>query len=85
MSQKDIIDYKDVEIVLVHAGSDSQETMNNSEFQLEKEITRIVDWHLMPLICIFYFMDYLDRANMGNARLVYFIRKRMIDTKKTVA
>ncbi|KAI7901670.1 major facilitator superfamily domain-containing protein [Cokeromyces recurvatus] len=35
----------------------------------EKVITRIIDRHMMPLFCVFYFMDFLDRANIGNATL----------------
>lgn len=33
----------------------------------EKKITRIIDCRMMPLFCIFYFVDFLDRANIGNA------------------
>lgn len=32
-----------------------------------KKITRIIDLRMMPLFCIFYFVDFLDRANIGNA------------------
>ncbi|CAO0791187.1 unnamed protein product [Mucor circinelloides] len=35
----------------------------------EKKITRIIDYRMMPLFCIFYFVDFLDRANIGNATL----------------
>ncbi|CAO3666027.1 unnamed protein product [Rhizopus microsporus] len=35
----------------------------------EKNITRIIDKRMMPLFCIFYFVDFLDRANIGNASL----------------
>ncbi|KAI8379268.1 major facilitator superfamily domain-containing protein [Radiomyces spectabilis] len=35
----------------------------------EKKLVRRMDWHIMPLFCIFYFTDYLDRANIGNATL----------------
>ncbi|KAI9272440.1 major facilitator superfamily domain-containing protein [Sporodiniella umbellata] len=35
----------------------------------EKQITRAIDLRLIPLLCLFYFMDYLDRANIGNASL----------------
>ncbi|KAI8977614.1 major facilitator superfamily domain-containing protein [Mycotypha africana] len=34
-----------------------------------KQITRIIDIRLMPLFCVFYFMDHLDRANIGNVSL----------------
>ncbi|KAI8639979.1 major facilitator superfamily domain-containing protein [Parasitella parasitica] len=35
----------------------------------QKKITRIIDSRMMPLFCVFYFMDFLDRANIGNATL----------------
>ncbi|OBZ88861.1 hypothetical protein A0J61_03089 [Choanephora cucurbitarum] len=34
-----------------------------------KAITRTIDLHIMPLFCVFYFMDFLDRANIGSATL----------------
>lgn len=36
----------------------------------ENRITRTIDRRMMPLFCIFYFVDYLDRANIGNATYV---------------
>jgi hypothetical protein len=33
----------------------------------QKRIRRTIDFRMMPLFCIFYFVDYLDRANIGNA------------------
>lgn len=33
----------------------------------EKKIRKTIDFRMMPLFCIFYFVDYLDRANIGNA------------------
>lgn len=35
----------------------------------EKKILRTLDRHMMPLFCVFYFVDFLDRANIGNATL----------------
>ncbi|KAI8089247.1 major facilitator superfamily domain-containing protein [Halteromyces radiatus] len=35
----------------------------------EKKIVRRLDWRIMPLFCVFYFADFLDRANIGNAAL----------------
>ncbi|KAK4521500.1 glycine hydroxymethyltransferase shm1 [Mucor velutinosus] len=58
---------------------DSQDNMKSSDQELighivdrtteEKKITRIIDCRMMPLFCIFYFVDFLDRANIGNATL----------------
>lgn len=33
----------------------------------EKKILRALDIRIMPLFCVFYFVDFLDRANIGNA------------------
>lgn len=33
----------------------------------EKKILKTLDRRMMPLFCIFYFVDFLDRANIGNA------------------
>jgi sugar phosphate permease len=30
---------------------------------------RRVDWVIMPWLCFIYFLSFLDRANIGNARL----------------
>lgn len=38
--------------------------------QDEKRLIRTLDWHILPLFCTFYFVDYLDRANIGNATYV---------------
>ncbi|SAM00621.1 hypothetical protein [Absidia glauca] len=35
----------------------------------EKRIVRALDKHMLPLFCVFYFTDFLDRANIGNATL----------------
>lgn len=39
----------------------------------EKKILRTLDRHMMPLFCVFYFVDFLDRANIGNATYVQHI------------
>ncbi|KAL4861394.1 major facilitator superfamily domain-containing protein [Aspergillus spectabilis] len=47
---------------------------NDIELVLDKSGTRAallrkVDWRLLPALSIFYLISYIDRANMGNARL----------------
>lgn len=37
----------------------------------EKEIVRALDRRMLPLFCVFYFTDFLDRANIGNAKYVF--------------
>lgn len=36
---------------------------------LERKIIRKLDLRLLPLLCILYFLGYLDRSNIGNAKL----------------
>ncbi|KAF9423633.1 hypothetical protein BGZ94_008218 [Podila epigama] len=37
--------------------------------QTERRIVRKLDWNLLPLLGILYLFSYLDRVNIGNARL----------------
>ncbi|KAG2061067.1 MFS general substrate transporter [Suillus hirtellus] len=32
-------------------------------------ILRKIDWHLLPFVTVFYLFSYLDRANIGNAKV----------------
>ncbi|KAK6078421.1 high-affinity nicotinic acid transporter [Seiridium cupressi] len=57
-------DEKNVESVSVHVteaqGYDAQET---------KRLLRKLDWHLIPFMSLIYLLCFLDRTNIGNARL----------------
>lgn len=33
----------------------------------EKRLVKKLDLRIVPLFCLFYFADFLDRANIGNA------------------
>lgn len=35
----------------------------------EKDLVRKLDWRILPIACILYLFAYLDRSNLGNARL----------------
>ncbi|ORE07999.1 MFS general substrate transporter [Rhizopus microsporus var. microsporus] len=35
----------------------------------EKKLVKKLDLRIMPLFCLFYFADFLDRANIGNAAI----------------
>ncbi|KAL2834381.1 major facilitator superfamily domain-containing protein [Aspergillus cavernicola] len=35
----------------------------------EAALLRKIDWRLLPVLSVFYLISYIDRANMGNARL----------------
>ncbi|KAG0767996.1 hypothetical protein G6F57_003513 [Rhizopus arrhizus] len=46
------------------------ENLNGTSVQAEqKRLLRKLDLRIMPLFCLFYFVDFLDRANIGNATL----------------
>lgn len=34
-----------------------------------KKLLRKMDWHLMPMLTLLYLMSFLDRGNIGNARI----------------
>ena len=44
----------------------------------EKKLMRKVDWHVIPWLALLYLLSYLDRGNVGNARvrnsLIFLIR-----------
>ncbi|KAG8776903.1 hypothetical protein FRC12_000632 [Ceratobasidium sp. 428] len=53
-------------------GSEGQETLgalNDEDPCLEKKLVRKLDMVIMPLTCALYLLAYLDRSNLGNARL----------------
>lgn len=35
----------------------------------EKKLRNKLDWHIVPIVCALYLMCFLDRANIGNARI----------------
>lgn len=52
-----------------------QDSSTHEQEQLEddpveaKRITRKIDWRLIPLLMMLYTLAFLDRVNIGNARL----------------
>ena len=40
----------------------------------ERRIIRKVDWRLLPLLILLYTLTFLDRVNIGNARLWHMER-----------
>ncbi|KAI9275565.1 major facilitator superfamily domain-containing protein [Phascolomyces articulosus] len=41
--------------------------LNEERKKQERQLVRKIDLHVMPLFCLFYFVDYLDRSNVSNA------------------
>ncbi|KAI4520801.1 MFS general substrate transporter [Schizophyllum commune Loenen D] len=52
--------------VTVNVESVSVSSFDEAEY---KRIVRRVDWHLLPLVTLLYFLSYLDRGNIGNAKI----------------
>lgn len=59
-------------VSLENSSSSSTETKDVQHInpQDEKKLVRTLDIRIMPLFCLFYFADFLDRANIGNATYV---------------
>ncbi|CAG9948689.1 unnamed protein product [Clonostachys rosea f. rosea IK726] len=41
----------------------------NIDPEAEKKLLRKIDWHLLPMIWVIYLLSYMDRSNVGNARV----------------
>ncbi|KAG0142375.1 hypothetical protein CROQUDRAFT_717707 [Cronartium quercuum f. sp. fusiforme G11] len=35
----------------------------------EKKLVRLIDLHVLPCVCVLYFLNFLDRSSIGNARI----------------
>jgi hypothetical protein len=35
----------------------------------QKKLLRKTDWHVLPVLTLFYLISFMDRSNIGNARL----------------
>lgn len=35
----------------------------------EKRLMRRIDWHVVPWLAVLYLLNFLDRGNIGNARV----------------
>ncbi|KAJ1969630.1 hypothetical protein IWQ62_000498 [Dispira parvispora] len=49
------------------------ETTSILDKQHAKRVLRKIDWHLMPLLNVLYILCFLDRSNIGNAKLMHFM------------
>jgi hypothetical protein len=37
--------------------------------EAEKRLVRKLDWRLIPWLCLLYLISFLDRTNIGNAKI----------------
>lgn len=56
----------------VHSVEDRQFLESFSD-ERRKAMYRKIDWRLVPMLSLLYLFAYLDRANIGNAKIVRYI------------
>ncbi|KAF4545381.1 High-affinity nicotinic acid transporter protein [Lasiodiplodia theobromae] len=49
--------------------SDTQSESLDIDYEAEKRLLRKLDWHILPVVAPLYVCSFLDRINIGNARL----------------
>lgn len=54
----------------VKATANQQEERGPETSPLDKKIVRKLDFFVVPMITMVYLLAFLDRANIGNARVV---------------
>lgn len=59
---------KDKKDPLPSTSSDTDD-VENTEGINEKALLRKIDWRLLPAVGILYLLSFLDRSNVGNARV----------------
>ncbi|KAL2012356.1 hypothetical protein VTN00DRAFT_5074 [Thermoascus crustaceus] len=62
----DILKKYITELSRIENGSTQEEADDSIE---ARKIIRKIDWHLIPLLTLLYSLTFLDRVNIGNARL----------------
>ncbi|KAG1857897.1 MFS general substrate transporter [Suillus tomentosus] len=56
----------------IESNSEKQIVLNLSPSLSPRDRARIlrkIDWHLLPFVTVFYLLSFLDRANVGNAKV----------------
>ena len=48
----------------------------------EKKLMRKVDWHVIPWLALLYLLNFLDRGNVGNAKVGSIHCRVLHDTHK---
>lgn len=51
--------------------SETASTEDNLKYdeKMTKRLVRKIDWHILPVLVVLYLLSFLDRTNIGNARL----------------
>jgi hypothetical protein len=53
---------------MIESGSNSSGELGFDE-KATKKLVRKIDWVLLPFLALLYLLSFLDRTNIGNARL----------------
>ena len=46
----------------------------------ERKLMRKIDWHVVPWLAVLYLLNFLDRGNIGNARVRFGCVLRVYST-----
>jgi hypothetical protein len=47
----------------------SQDDLTYSDPEIERRVRRRLDYTILPILCFFMFVSFLDRGNIGNAKI----------------
>jgi hypothetical protein len=47
----------------------SQHEITSSASEIERRVRRRLDFKILPILCFFMFVSFLDRGNIGNAKI----------------
>lgn len=65
-SQKE---YKDPETVVVQDAENVYRPDVDTSGIDERKLMRRIDWHVVPWLAVLYLLNFLDRGNIGNAKV----------------
>ncbi|KAI4715808.1 MFS general substrate transporter [Aureobasidium sp. EXF-10727] len=69
-SEKDLEkNFEDVKLEARQASVDNGGSAPFIDPVIEKRVVRKIDWHLVPLLMALYLLAFLDRSNIGNAKI----------------
>ncbi|THH33543.1 hypothetical protein EUX98_g636 [Antrodiella citrinella] len=70
-SQESVV--QDTKLVSVRSREQLDDTVYHPEVDIssvdERKLLRKIDWHVVPWLAVLYLLNFLDRGNIGNARL----------------
>ncbi len=67
-------------VAVENSMEDGEPEISPEQYRLDKQTVRRLDLMLLPLVMVIYLLAYLDRANIGNARVVSYLGSPMSST-----